>query len=67
VHKQVLAVTASAREALHQIHAKGGHVPAATLRAYADRLEQAAHRLRRIAAAKEQDPGSGWTLPNFFG
>lgn len=69
MHKQVLAVLLPVAEGVRHAKEKGGHVPASGLRSLAERLERAAQRLRRIASAKEQDPGSGFTqgLPNFFG
>jgi hypothetical protein len=66
MHKRVLAATGSLAHIVTKLREAGGHVPASTLRAYAESLERAAHRLRRIAEAKEQRPGGGWSLPNFF-
>jgi len=66
VHKKVLAATGPAGHAVQKIRAAGGHVTPSALRAYAETLERTAQRLRRIAAAKEQEPGSGWSLPNIF-
>lgn len=67
MHKRVLAVMGPVAKVSAESRTSGGHVTGATLRAWAERLENAAHRLRRIAAEKEQRPGSGYTLPNFFG
>lgn len=67
MHKQVLAVSGPIAHVATKLRQAGGHVPAASLRAYAESLERAAKRLRHIAAAKEQKPGGGWTLPNIFG
>lgn len=69
MHKRVLAVLAPVVQVGIVAHKQGGHVNGGTLRAWAERLENAARRLRRIAAEKEQEPGSGYTqgLPNFFG